>query len=60
MIVAGKAGQAEVFACRKTAMLLGDDVVDFVNNIPKLLWHLAVLASRSGALPNQITKLAVH
>jgi hypothetical protein len=41
-------------------VLFGNDMVNFVNGVEELLRHLAVFATRIGALPNFVAKKSVH
>ncbi len=60
MVVAWETRKAKIFDFCQAAMLLGNDVINFVNNIRKLLGHQAVFTTRISTLPNLTAKMAVH
>ena len=55
VVVTMETSQGEVAWYCQSAMLFGDDVVDFVDGIRQRLGNLTIFAAGRGSLPNQLT-----
>ena len=60
MIVTWETGQREVLKRGRTAVLFGDDVIDFVDGVRQRLRHLAILAARRRSMPHPFSQESVH
>jgi hypothetical protein len=60
VVVAREASKGKVLRDCRAVMFLGDDVVELVLGVFKLLRHVAVFAAGACPLPNLITELPVH
>jgi hypothetical protein len=55
-----RAREGEVFVCRLTPMLFGDDVIDWESEFGDISWDLAVFATISGSFPDAPVQRCVH
>ncbi len=60
VVVTLETSQSEVAGYCRSAMLFGDDVVDFVDGIRQRLGHLTIFAAGRGSLPNLLAYISVH
>src|SRR5438094_2708462 len=60
MLVTVQAAPGQSVADRRTAVLLGDDVIDLEWQGVICAWHVAILATSTGPLTNLIDQFTLH